>query len=247
MPDRVLIGHAGTLASRHRNFWEQLQIFIRHFSVANFEILTKLTGWAPLRSILSVDTASSVNRYVNMSCIAFSKLFEDAKDGKRYFAVISVDADKYRPSEIAQHVADAVHKYGPDIVTIERPGLWQALQTLIEQEANRRGFSLTNRIHWREPGNSAAKAKAARIKNLEPLVKNQQLLFLQGGWNELAIQQFLHFDGVKKSGSAPTSLDDIPDAIAMCVERVAVELLKVLPPQKSEQEMEAEVLARLNV
>jgi hypothetical protein len=77
-------------------------------------------------------------------------------------------------------------------------------------------------------GNSAAKSKAARIKNLEPLVKNQQLLFLQGGWNELAIQQFLHFDGVKKSGSAPTSLDDIPDAIAMGVERVAVELLKVL-------------------
>jgi hypothetical protein len=113
---------------------------------------TRFTGWAPLRSILSVDTASSVNRYANMSCIAFSKLFEDAKDGKRYFAVISVDADKYRPSEIAQHVADAVHKYGPDIVTIERPGLWQALQTLIEQEANRRGFSLTNRIHWREQG-----------------------------------------------------------------------------------------------
>jgi hypothetical protein len=208
---------------------------------------TRFTGWAPLRSILSVDTASSVNRYANMSCIAFSKLFEDAKDSKRYFAVIDADADKYRPSEIAQHIADAVYKFNPDIITIERPGLWQALQTLIEQEANRRGFSLINRIHWREPGNSTAKSKAARIKNLEPLVKNQQLLFLQGGWNELAIQQFMHFDGVKKSGTAATSLDDIPDAIAMGVERVAVELLKVLPPQKSEKEMEAEVLAQANV
>jgi hypothetical protein len=207
---------------------------------------TRFTGWAPLRSILSVDTASSVNRYANMSCIAFSKLFEDAKDGKRYFSVIDIDANKYRPSEIAQHVADAVYKYSPDVITIERPGLWQALQTLIEQEANRRGFSLINRIHWREPGNSTAKSKAARIKNLEPLVKDQRLLFLQGGWNELAIQQFLHFDGVKKSGSAPTSLDDIPDAIAMGVERVAMELLKVLPPQKSESEMEADILAQAN-
>jgi len=208
---------------------------------------TRFIGWAPLRSILSVDTANSANRYANMSCIAFSRLYEDAKDAKRYFAVIDVDADKYRPSEIASHVADACYKYNPDIITIERPGLWQALQSLIEQEANRRGFSLINRIHWREPGNSTAKGKAARIKNLEPLVKNQQLLFLQGGWNELAIQQMLHFDGIKKSGTAATSLDDIPDAIAMGVERVAVELLKVLPPQKSEKEMEAEVLAQANI
>jgi hypothetical protein len=207
---------------------------------------TRFLGWASLRSILSVDTANSANRYANMSCIAFSKLFEDAKDGKRYFAVIDVDADKYRPSEIASHIASAWQKYSPDVVTIERPGLWQALQTLIEQEANRRGFSLVNRIHWREPGNSTAKGKAARIKNLEPLVKNQQLLFLQGNWNELVIQQALHWDGVKKSGSAPHSLDDTIDAISMGVERVAVELLKVLPPQKSEREMEADVLAQAN-
>jgi hypothetical protein len=203
---------------------------------------TKFSGWKVLRTILSIDTSASASRYADMSCLVTSRLYEKP-DGERVFVVYDVDIDRYRPADLAAHIAMARQKHNPDIITIERCQLWQALEDRIEAEANKRGFTIRYQLHWREPGNSTAKGKAARIKNLEPLLNSQpesRLLFCFASWNEIVIQQFLHWDGIRKSGSADFSKDDSCDAIAMGVERVASDLLQRLPPAKSEAQVEAE-------
>jgi hypothetical protein len=202
---------------------------------------TMFAGWKLMRTILSIDTSASASRYADMSCLVTSRLYEKS-DGQRVFVVYDVDMDRYRPADLAAHIAVARQKHNPDIVTIERCQLWQALEDKIEVEANKRGFSMRRQLHWREPGNSTIKGKAARIKNLEPLVnsKPSRLLFVFADWNEVVIQQLLRWDGVKRSGSADFSKDDAPDAIAMGVERVANDLLQQAPPPMSEAEFEAQ-------
>ena len=195
--------------------------------------------WTLLRTILSVDTSTSASRYADMSAIIVSRLYEKT-DGQRVLVVFDVDMDRYRPSDLAAHIAEMHRKHDPDATTIERCQLWQALEDKIEAEANKRGFSLRHRIHWREPGNSTAMGKAARIKNLEALANSRRLLFAYAPWNELVIQQFMHWDGIRRSGSADFSKDDSVDATAMAAERVARDLLQQLPPQKSEEELEQE-------
>jgi hypothetical protein len=197
------------------------------------------SGWTLLRTILSVDTSASASRYADMSALIICKLYEKS-DGQRVLVVFDVDMDRYRPSDLAAHIAQMHYKHNPDATTIERCQLWQALEDKIEAEANKRGFSLRNKIHWREPGNSAVKGKAARIKNLEPLANSRRLLFAYHSSNEIVIQQFMHWDGIRRSGSADFSKDDSVDAIAMAAERVAGDLLQRLPPQKSEAELELE-------
>jgi hypothetical protein len=197
------------------------------------------SGWTLLRTILSVDTSASASRYADMSALIICKLYEKS-DGQRVLVVFDVDMDRYRPSDLAAHIAQMHFKHNPDATTIERCQLWQALEDKIEAEANKRGFSLRNKIHWREPGNSAIKGKAARIKNLEPLANSRRLLFAYHSTNEIVIQQFMHWDGIRRSGSADFSKDDAVDAIAMAAERVAGDLLQRLPPQKSEAELELE-------
>jgi hypothetical protein len=200
----------------------------------------QMSNWALLRTILSVDTSASASRYADMSALIISKLYEKP-DGQRVLVVFDADMDRYRPSDLAAHIAEMHRKHNPDATTIERCQLWQALEDKIEAEANKRGFSLRSKIHWREPGNSTAKGKAARIKNLEPLANTRRLLFIYAPpWNELVIQQFMHWDGIRRSGSADFSKDDSCDAISMAAERVAGALLQQLPPQKSEAELELE-------
>jgi len=199
-----------------------------------------MSSWVLLRTILSVDTSASASRYADMSAIIISRLYEKP-DGQRVLVVYDVDMDRYRPSDLAVHIAEMYRRHNPDATTIERCQLWQALEDKIEAEANKRDFSLRNKIHWREPGNSTAKGKAARIKNLEPLANTHRLLFLYApSWNELVIQQFIHWDGIRRSGSADFSKDDSVDAISMAAERVASALLQQSPPQKSEAELEQE-------
>jgi hypothetical protein len=200
---------------------------------------TMFNGWVVLRTILSIDTSASASRYADMSCLVTSKLYE-RPGGERMFVVHDIDMDRYRPADLAEHIALARQKHNPDIITIERCQLWQALEDKIELEANKRNFSIRRQLHWREPGNSTIKGKAARIKNLEPLVNTKRLLFVFASWNETVIQQFLHWDGVRRSGSADFSKDDAPDAIAMGVERVANDLLRRALPPKSDQQFEAE-------
>jgi hypothetical protein len=202
----------------------------------------QMSSWVLLRTILSVDTSASASRYADMSAIIISRLYEKP-DGSRVLVVYDVDMDRYRPSDLAAHIAEMYRRQSPNVTTIERCQLWQALEDKIEAEANKRGFSLRNKIHWREPGNSTAKGKAARIKNLEPLANTHRLLFLYApAWNELVIQQFIHWDGVRRSGSADFSKDDSVDAISMAAERVASALLQQPVPQKSAAELEQEAL-----
>src|SRR5260370_40857864 len=117
-----------------------------------------MSNWALLRTILSVDTSASASRYADMSAIIISRLYEKA-DGQRVLVVYDVDADRYRPSDLAAHIAEMYRRHNPDATTIERCQLWQALEDKIEAEANKRGFSLRSKIHLRAPGNKTAKGK----------------------------------------------------------------------------------------
>jgi len=199
-------------------------------------------GMQCLRTILSVDSShGSTSRYADMSAIVTSKLFHDPRTGRNVFVVWDVDADKYRPAEIAARVVEAARKFNPDTIVIERPPLWEALATLIQQEGMKRSSVIpAHRIYWCPPTTNTLKSKAQRIKMLEPLAESGVLQFVYADWNEITISQFLTFDGVHKSTGQKK--DDICDAISRGVERVLSELLHVPQTQKSEEELEAEAL-----
>lgn len=199
------------------------------------------TGLQCLRTILSVDCShGSVTRYADMSALVVSKLFHAPTTGKNLFVVWNVDAEKYRPAEIAARLVESARKYNPDTIIIERPPLWEALANLIQQEGMKRGYVIPgHRIYWCPPTTNTVKSKAQRIKMLEPLTESGVLQFVYApDWNELAISQFVTFDGIHKSTGQRH--DDIPDAVSRGVERVLSDLLHVPSPLKSEAELDAE-------
>jgi hypothetical protein len=58
------------------------------------------------------------------------------------------------------------------------------------------------------------RAKALKVKILEAPIVDSRLMFAFGPWNDACFQQFIRFDGVKKSGGSDGRKDYIPDSIA---------------------------------
>jgi hypothetical protein len=206
---------------------------------------THFASWIHQKTILSVDCNHSATAKADFACLAASRLYRDPKSERFVFVVWQVDAARYTPTELAGRVVEMTMKHNPNVITIERPPMHTLLEKAIREEGLKRSYpGVENKIYWCPPVTRTVKSKAQRIKQVETLTTTDppQLFFVNGDWVELMIQQFLHFDGVRKSGSAAESKDDIPDAIARGVERVLPELLRVSPPQKSEAEIKHEEL-----
>jgi len=168
------------------------------------------------QTVMAVDTAYSTSRFADMSCICVGRIAKH--DSKDIFIVTDVDMDRWKQSELAVHIVEAIHRNNPDHVLIERNGAWELLQQEIHKAALVRGISLRH-IYWKATsiGGTNLKTKAARIKALEPLLLNSQLWFVTSElWNEMAFAQMLKFDGVTKSNSHRH--DDFPDCLAMAIE-----------------------------
>jgi len=202
-------------------------------------------GWPLQRTVISVDCNHTTTARADYGVIAASRLYKDSKSDRLAFVVWEIDAGRYTPTELAGRIVEMAKKHNPSqgSIVIERPPLQSLFEKAIHDQGLLKGYPhITDQIYWVPPVTKTMKSKAQRIKLVEPLTMSAppQLYFISGDWVELAILQFVRFDGIKKSGSAPEAHDDIPDAIARGVERVQSELMRTPPPQKSQAEMDEE-------
>jgi hypothetical protein len=220
------------------NFDEQtmrsLVVFQNHF-----------LGWNLQRTVISVDCNHTVGARADYGVVCASRLYRDPKSDRLALVVWEVDANRYTPRELAGHIVEMAKKHNPSpgSIVIEKPPLHSLLEDAIREEGVKRGYPhITQQIYWAPTVTRTMKSKAQRIKLVETLTSSvpPQLYFINGDWVELSILQFIRFDGLRKSGSAPESHDDIPDAISRGVERVQAELMRIPPPQKTQADMDEE-------
>lgn len=166
-------------------------------------------------TVAAIDTAFSVSKYADMSCICVADL---RKDGNKTIIVVKdVILDRLKQSELAVTIVEAIHKHSPSRVLIEKIGPWQTLADFIRNAAMQRSYLLPH-IFWKSThlGGTTPRLKATRVKALEPLLDNGQLWFANGHWNDDALAQLCKFDGLHASNSHRK--DDFPDSLAMLAE-----------------------------
>jgi hypothetical protein len=165
--------------------------------------------------VLSVDTAFSTAMTADYSCLTTFKILKH--EGQNIAVVYDVDMNRWPYSDLAIHIVMAIDKYRPTEVVVEKDRTWQTLQREIIKAAVLRNVVLPH-IYWKEAstGASSPKSKSMRVKALEPLLKNDQLYFVQAHWTDVCLDQLKKFDGVTKSGTSRK--DDFPDSLAMGIQ-----------------------------
>jgi hypothetical protein len=164
---------------------------------------------ALIDTYMSVDTAWSISKFADMSCIVLTKVIKH--DNKTVGLVTDVDMARYKIPELAAHIVEAIHHGNPTKVVIEKSGSWQSLADEIRKAAMIRGYLLPH-IYWKPTnlGGTSAKAKVQRVKRLEVPIADRTLFFAQGHWNDAALLQLVNFDGVNMKRR-----NDFPDALAL--------------------------------
>jgi len=195
-----------------------------------------------IETICAVDVAYSVSRYADFSAICVGKTYLNNETHRYFMVVAHMVMERLRPSELAGKIVDVRSTFSPSKVVIEKSGSWQNLSQEIDKVCLKRGLPKPYNIIWRATVGLNVKSKVARVKALETLLNADQLFLLHSTWTETLINQFIQFDGVKRSGSSDLSKDDGPDSAAMCAE--ASYFLRVVddaPPTEEQIEMEQQL------
>jgi hypothetical protein len=191
-----------------------------------------------VETILGVDVAYSTSRYADYSAIACIKVYQGPDE--RYFAVIAdVTMGRFKTSELGLEIVRAQIRHNPGKIIIERAGNYEVLGAEIDNNCMRHGIAKMYNIFWKPTtGGNSVKNKVARVKSLETLLNAGQLFLINGSFTESLIQQFVRFDGVKRSGSSDGSKDDGPDACSLAIE--GCHYIRRIGEQPSEAQIEME-------
>ncbi len=159
--------------------------------------------------IVTIDWAYSDNKTSDFSVLA-AILRHIREDGTEELVVIDIDYDKWKASDLAQHIVLFLRTHNPSRIFIEKALGADLLLMALRAYATKYGcLELLARIFWVAAGNTLNE-KATRIKTLEVLIHDDRLHFVSGPWNDELYRQFERFTGETKKGRK----DDIPDAIS---------------------------------
>lgn len=199
-----------------------------------------------IETVQGVDVASSVARYADFSAIATAKIYLDRKSNKYNFVVVDMVMERLRHSELGVKIVEQKLKWSPARMLVEQGGYREALSQEINKACVQRSLPIIYSIYWMPTQGLNIKNKVARVKSLEGLLASDQLWFVHGTWTESLIQQFIRFDGVKKSGSSDNSKDDGPDVLGAIWSAYGPrEFGEVKPQAQTEAEDAAQVQAFL--
>jgi hypothetical protein len=187
---------------------------------------------------LALDRAWSKNATADFSAISVVRV--QTVQGKPAMVVLNVLFDRWKESELIEHVCKAIEQYQPSAWVLEKDRGHEELVLGVKKMCYLRSLPMPY-VLLREVRNEPM-AKAMKIKILEaPLVDNR-LWFATGSWNDAAFQQFIRFTGPKRSGSSDGSKDDIPDSIATAYQvygpRSTAELEMTDPKEKERRQIE---------
>ena len=222
---------------------------VTHFDKESLRRHTYAKTAAPITGelIVTADWAYSENKGSDFSVLA-AVLRHIREDGTEELVVIDIDYDKWKASDLAQHIVLFIRTHKPSRIFIEKALGADLLLMAIRAYATKYGcLDLLNRIIWVPTGNTVNE-KANRIKTLEVLLHDDRLHFVSGPWNDELYRQFERFTGETKKGRK----DDIPDAISQASRTLPQSMftrVRLTPEEeavKAEQEERAEqrLLAR---
>jgi hypothetical protein len=191
-----------------------------------------------ISTVVCLDTSNfSTSRFADFCCLTTAKIMK--QEGKDIVVITDMKLERWRMSECAAAVVTAIHAANPNHILIEKTGAYAQLALEIRREAARRGYSLPF-IYWKSGNLGNIKyAKTRRIKSLEPMISGGTFFFTPFVCLDMALSQFVLFDGLTRSSSSRH--DDAPDCCALLVE--AYYPRQAGDPEKSPHQREVEEAA----
>jgi hypothetical protein len=195
-----------------------------------------------IETVQATDTSRSTSSKSDFSATATGKIFLDRERNKYLLVIVDLVMERVRLSELAVQIISQHAKWNPTRALVEKDSFSESLQVSIDQVAMMRGIPISSRnFFWRPTQGFNVKNRALRVKSLEGLLASDQLWFTipNPQTMETLVQQFMRFDGVKRSGSSNYSKDDGPDACSLIWEAYGPKEFGEKPPvqQQAEEEM----------
>jgi len=191
---------------------------------------------------MSVDTATSISKYADLSCCCVGKIMK--KDGEDICVIWDIAADRLKTSELGVLIVNMVARHSPQNILIERGPDSDGLAREINRNAMLRGVPIPQ-IYWKstQAGGTSVKNKMSRIRNLEPALASDRLWFNSTGgtWVDQTFEQFTNFDGIHSSNTHRK--DDIVDAIALLQHFMPKKLGDPAGKSDEQEKMEQEAAA----
>jgi hypothetical protein len=198
-------------------------------------------GGSPVAmTVAAVDTAYSRDSRADRSAIVIARVL--VHQGRNVAYVVEVIADRWKYSDLAVQIVQAFAKHNVQRAVIERTGPWEELQANIQRAAGLRGVVLPHLVFKQSTATGTnVTRKVFRAKGAEMLMRNDQLYFAPGLWNESLFDEMTKFKG-KKSSSRK---DDMVDGVGMLVENFIVrDTGGGVKPTPEQEEMERQAYAQ---
>lgn len=183
-----------------------------HFDKAVLRAHTYAGTAAPITGemLVCIDWAYSANRTSDFSVLA-AILRHTRADNTEELVVKDIDFDKWKASDLAEHIVLFLRKHRPNRTLIERALGADLLMIALTMYARKYNCEdVLASIRWVEVDNTV-NAKVNRVKTLELLLSDDRLHFVAGPWIDELYRQFERFTGEIRKGRK----DDIPDAISI--------------------------------
>jgi hypothetical protein len=165
---------------------------------------------------IASDDATSISRYADFSAVAAVRAQPVIEEGKRRDAalvVLDVSFGRWKHSEKITNICRVIEQHKPSAWVLEKDRGHEELVLGVRKMCHLKGLPMPH-VLLRDIRNDA-KSKAIKVKILEAPLVDGRLFFASAPWNDALVQQFIRFDGIRKSGSTDGSKDDLPDAVAL--------------------------------
>jgi hypothetical protein len=168
------------------------------------------------------DDATSISRYADYSAgailrvqpVTVSEGTNGSSSARRENALVVLDVifGRWKLSERIINICKAFEQHHVTAWVLEKDRGYEELVLGVRKMCHLKGLPMPHVILRDIKSN--LRAKATKVKILEAPLDDFRLWFVAAPWNDACFQQFVRFDGIKKSGSSDGSKDDIPDAVA---------------------------------
>ena len=168
---------------------------------------------------LAIDRAFSVARTADYSALAVVRVqpvIYDQEEKRSTNALVVLDHQLLRAkeSELIVAICKMIEKHSDlSAIVIEKDRHHEELILGVRKMCQQKSLTIPY-IYLKDIKNTP-QSKAIRAKQLEAPLEDYRLWFVSSTWNDQLIEQFVRFDGIKKSGSTDGSKDDSVDCCAL--------------------------------
>jgi hypothetical protein len=191
---------------------------------------------------MAIDVAWSIARTADFSAISVVRVQPIIETKQNAMVVLDVVYGRWKESEKITNICRVIETHKISSWVLERDRGHEELVLGVRKLCLQKGLPMPY-VLLRDIKNEP-RAKGLKVKILEAPLVDSRLMFSSGSWNDACFQQFIRFDGLKKSGSGDNSKDDIPDSIATAYQtwgpRAVTDVIDPEEAERKRQEDEEE-------